>query len=194
MPRLGMSTMSAGGLREHAHPYLQELRRETNYTTILAVLDGAEAVCIERLPALHRERPAEPDPGPRAPLYCTATGKVLLASLPPDEQNALIAELALKRHTPNTITSKTELRAELNAMTEQGIAIEDQEHTPGLNAIAAPIRDDSGIAAAIGLTAPTSRIALEAMVDHLTPHLLATADRISARLGHRRADRPGRAR
>jgi DNA-binding IclR family transcriptional regulator len=81
--------------------------------------------------------------------------------------------------------------AELNAMAGQGVAVEDQEHTTGINAIAAPIRDESGIAAALGLSAPASRIALEAMVDHLTPHLRSTADRISARLGYRRAGQRG---
>jgi IclR family transcriptional regulator, pca regulon regulatory protein len=190
--RLGLSAMSACSLREHAHPYLQELSREISYATALAILDGPEAIYIERLPAQQREgRTTEPNPYLRLPLYCTAIGKALLGSLPHRERDALIAELKLKRHTPNTITSKTELRAELNAMAEHGIAVDGQEHTSGQHAIAAPIRDELGIAAAIALSAPGSRITLEEMVDHLTPHLRSTADRISARLGYRRRDERG---
>lgn len=191
--RLGLSATRASSLREDAHPFLHKLRQETSYTTAIAILDWPEALYIERLPDIYRGHiSANLPPVPHMPVYCTAMGKVLLASLPKPEQNTLIAELKLKRHTPNTITSKTELRAELNTLTEQGIAINDQEHTPGVHAIAAPIRDESGVLAAICLAASTSRITLEEMVDHLTPHLLSTASHISARLGYRRANERSR--
>lgn len=37
---LGMSALNSTGPREHAHPYLEELRQRTSYTVNLAVLDG----------------------------------------------------------------------------------------------------------------------------------------------------------
>lgn len=188
--RLGLSALSGGSLQEHASPYLRELRRQLTYTTALAVLDGGEAVYIERLPSLRWDSGAiDPAPGSRLPTYCTAMGKVLLASLPEPEQHALIAGLRLARYTPNTTTSKTELRAELNFVAAQGFAVNDQEYTPGLRALSAPVRDESRVIAAVCIAAPTTRITLEEMIDHLTPHLLATADRISARLGYRRTDK-----
>ena len=36
---LGMAALNSTGLREQAHPYLEELRQSTSYTTILGVLD-----------------------------------------------------------------------------------------------------------------------------------------------------------
>jgi DNA-binding IclR family transcriptional regulator len=48
------------------------------------------------------------------------------------------------------------------------------------------------VAAAINLAAHTSMIALPDLVDQLVPHLIATADQISARLGYRRDDEVGR--
>src|ERR1700677_2691274 len=45
---LGMSALNATGLREHAHPYLEELRQRTSYTASLAVLGGAEVLYVER--------------------------------------------------------------------------------------------------------------------------------------------------
>ncbi len=189
---LGLSTMSAGSLREHAHPYLHELRCQSSYTTAIATLDGTEAVYVERLSAARRgDNALGPAAGERRPVHSTAVGKALLASLPLYAQDTLIAELTLKRHTPNTITSKTELRAELNAMAEQGVAVDDQELTLGQNAIAAPVRDQTEVVAAICIDAPTARITLEGMIEHLTPYLLVTADRISARLGYRRGDERG---
>ncbi len=60
---------------------------------------------------------------------------------------------------------------------------------PACYAIAAPVRNEArDVVAAVNLTAPSSMIALEELVDALGPHLVSTADRISARLGYRRDD------
>ena len=69
------------------------------------------------------------------------------------------------------------------------MAVNDEELAEGLVSIAAPLRTESReVVAAINLAAHTSMISLEEMVDQLSPHLLATADNISARLGFRRDD------
>ncbi len=44
------------------------------------------------------------------------------------------------------------------------------------------------VVAAVNMSAHSSMISLEEMVDALGPHLVSTADRISARLGYRRDD------
>ena len=76
-------------------------------------------------------------------------------------------------------------------MTGQGVAVDDQEFTLGQNAIAAPVRDQTEVVAAICIDSHAGRFSLEEMVEHLTPHLLVAADRISARLGYRRGDERG---
>jgi IclR family pca regulon transcriptional regulator len=187
--QLGLCALNSTSLAEHARPYLQELRQQTSYTTALAVLDGATILHLEHLPSRRRGADSlDLRPGSRLPSHCTAMGKVLLASLPAYQQRTLLSEMQLQRRTTNTIISKTKLRAELRLTAEEGTAINDQEHTPSVHAIAAPVRDDTDITAAISISAHASMISLEDMVEHLTPHLLATAGRISARLGHRRAD------
>lgn len=187
--QLGLSALSNTSLAEHARPYLEDLRRQTTHTTSLAVLDGGTILYVDRLPG-HRHRPDPLDlhPGSRLPAHCTATGKTLLASLPGYAQSALLSEMQLTRRTANTITSKTALRAELKLLAQEGLAVNDQEHTAGVCAIAAPIRDDTEVTAAISIAAPATAISLEDMVEYLTPHLLATASRISSRLGYRRRD------
>jgi len=181
-------------LREHARPHLEDLQRQSAYTTAIAILDRTEILYIDRLPSHRRgHSQIDPHPGARLPAYCTAMGKALLACLPEPERRAVIAEVALKRYGPHTITSKTALRAELRCTAQEGIAINDQELVPGLHAIAAPVRDQSEVVAAVCISAPASIITLEEMVEHLTPRLRCTADRISARLGYRRADERDRA-
>ena len=185
---LGMSALNATGLREQAHPDLEELRQRTGYTVSLAVLDGQEVLYIDRARSFrHEQSTIDLSAGSRLPAYCTATGKLLLAHLPEKKQHELIADMKLTKHGPNTITNKKELLTELDLIREDNFALNDQELAANLQAIAAPVRDESGeVVAALSLAAPSSVISLEAMADALGPHLLSAADRISARLGFRR--------
>jgi IclR family transcriptional regulator, pca regulon regulatory protein len=189
---LGMVALKATGLREHARPHLEELRRQSTYTANLAVLDGAEIVYVERARSL-RQGQDKIDVGlargSRLLAHCTAMGKVLLANLPERKRSELLSGLKLTKRGPNTITSKHALRVELEAIRREGFAVDDQELAEGLVAIAAPVRSESGeVLAAVNLAAHRSMISLEGLVDAQGRRLIATADRISAALGYRRDD------
>jgi IclR family pca regulon transcriptional regulator len=189
---LGMAALNSTGLREHAHEYLEELRQRTSYTASLAVLDGADILYVDRVQSFRRGQ-SKIDlglhPGSRLPAYCTATGKLLLANLPEDEQREILASIKLTKRGPNTITSKEALRGELDAVLDEEFAVNDEELVVGLYAIATPVRNDAReVVAALNLAADASMISLSELVDALTPHLISTADRISARLGYRRDD------
>jgi IclR family transcriptional regulator, pca regulon regulatory protein len=189
---LGMSALNSTGLREHSHTYLEELRQRTSYTVNLAVLDGREILYVDRLRSLRREQSKidlDLHPGSRLPAYCTAMGKLMLANLPEEEQGEILASMKLTKRGPNTITSKKALRAELDEIREESFAVNDEELAPGLYSIAAPVRNEAReVVAAVSLAAHTSMISLSELVDALSPHLVSTADRISARLGYRRDD------
>ncbi|HEV7163672.1 MAG TPA: IclR family transcriptional regulator [Solirubrobacteraceae bacterium] len=189
---LGMSALNSTGLREHAHPYLEELRQRTSYTTSLGVLEGTEVLYVDRVRSFRRGQGAIDlglHAGSRLPAYCTSMGKLLLASLPEAQQRELIAQMKLTKRAPNTITSKKALREELEEIGGAGFAVNDQELAADLYAIAAPVRNESrDVVAAVNLAAPANMISLEELVDALGPHLVSTADRISARLGYRRDD------
>jgi IclR family pca regulon transcriptional regulator len=188
---LGIAAMNSTSLREHAHPYLEELRQQSSCTASLARLDGSEILYLDRIRSWRRARQGielQLQPGSRLPACATALGKLLLAHLPEAEQRELLARVKLVKHGPNTITAKRALRAELDQVLEAGFAVNDEELAAGLHAIAVPIRDQAGeVLAAVGLSAQGSSVSLEQMVNRLSPHLLSTAQRISARLGHRPA-------
>ncbi|HTZ62705.1 MAG TPA: IclR family transcriptional regulator, partial [Solirubrobacteraceae bacterium] len=97
---LGMSALNATGLREHAHPYLEELRQRTSYTVNLSVLDGAEIIYVDRARSYRRGQ-SKIDlglhPGSRLPAYCTAMGKLLVAYLPEPEQREVFGEMKLTK-------------------------------------------------------------------------------------------------
>jgi IclR family transcriptional regulator, pca regulon regulatory protein len=189
---LGMSALNSTGLREHSQPYLEELRQRTSYTVNMAVLDGSEILYVDRARSYRRGQ-SQIDLGlrlgSRLPAYCTSMGKLLLAYLPEEEQKELIGEMKLTRRAPNSITSKKALRTELEHVREEGFAVNDEELAQGLHSISAPVRSENNeVVAAVNMAAHSSMISLEEMVDHLGPHLVSTADRISARLGYRRED------
>jgi IclR family transcriptional regulator, pca regulon regulatory protein len=189
---LGMSALGSSELGEQAESHLVDLRKRTGYTASLAVLDGAEIVYVGRARSFKRGQHKIDHNvriGARSPAYCTAMGKVLLANLPASDQNEIVYEIELKRRAANTITTKKALRAELERVREEGVAINDEELHDGLIAIAAGVRDSSReVLAAISLAAHASMISVEEMADALGPHLTSTADQISARLGYRRDD------
>jgi IclR family transcriptional regulator, pca regulon regulatory protein len=189
---LGMAALQSTDLREHARPCLEELRQRTSYTTSLGVLDGSDVVYVDRLRSFRRYRgeiDSSPDTGSRVPAYCTAMGKLLLANLPEPERRDLLASLRLAKRSSRMITSKQALRQELERIRSAGIATSDQEFMADTIAIAVPVRNVAAeVVAAVNLVAPSSVISLKDLVGALAPHLRATADRISARLGYRRDD------
>ncbi|MFI5036892.1 MAG: IclR family transcriptional regulator [Solirubrobacterales bacterium] len=192
---LGMSALNSTGLREHAHPYLDELRQRTSYSVSLGVLDDTDVLYVDRARSLRRgqgQNGLDLHPGSRLPAHSTAMGKLLLANLPEEDQRSVLASMKLSKRGPNTIASKKALREELDEVQEEGFAVNDEELAPGLFAIAAPVRNEAReVVAAVSLSAPSSAISLEELVDALGPHLVSTADRISARLGYRRDDEQG---
>jgi IclR family transcriptional regulator, pca regulon regulatory protein len=189
---LGMSALNSMSLREYARPDLEELRQETRFTVNLAILDGSEILYVDRV---RGSRPGQSKidfalhVGSRLPASCTALGKLLLAYLPDAEQEALIASLKLAKGGPNAIASKKALKAELGQISEEGLAVDDEELAVEVQAIAAPVRSSGGeVIAAVGLVGLRSMITVDELVVSLSPHLIATAARISARLGFRRDD------
>ncbi len=189
---LGMSALSSAGLLEHARGPLRELGRRASYTLAIGMLDGPELVYLDRIRATRRgQRPIELDlsAGSRLPPHCCAMGKLLLAGLPETERRLLIAELTLTQRGPRAITSKNGLRAELARCCGEALVLSEEELAPGLYEIAAPVRTETReVIATVGMQAHSSMISLEQLVERLGPHLIATADRISARAGYRRDD------
>ncbi len=186
---LGMSALNSTGLRESSRPYLEELRQSTSYTANLSVLDGLEILYVERVRSFRRGQnkiDLNLRPGSRLPAYCTSMGKVLLAHLSKSKQDDLIGEIRLSRRGSNSITSKKALRAELELVLDEGIAVNDEELAPGLVSIACPVRGESReVVAAINLAAHVSMISSEELVDKFLPDLLDAAETISVRLGYR---------
>lgn len=158
---LGNLTKIRLNVHSAALPFLQKLQAGTDESVYLGVMDLHEVVYIEHLPSRHVLQPLIQN-GFRAPLYCTAIGKVLLAHLNNGEARRVFHSAGLKRLTPNTITSPRALEKALSDIRKKGFALDNEEYHIGITSIAAPIRNESDqVIAAASVAGPTSRLDLD---------------------------------
>ncbi len=196
--RLGHKTLTLGygalgegrSLVEQALEQMRALRDATGETVCLSVLADREGFVLESVPGTHLFR-CMVDPGMRQPLHASASGKAILAHLPQSELDTMLPQLQLVRLTPNTITTKAQLREELRSVRDHGYALDRCEHVDGAMCVAAPIFDRRGHAvASLTVTAPVGRMPSEKL-SGLGRMVRQHADGISVRLG---GSRPGAAR
>ncbi len=191
---VGLSLLDSMPVRRVAREHLRALRARTGYTVNLAVLGGSEVVYIDCWHGSRQGQYAIDEgigPGVRRPVYCTAAGKALLARLPAAEQNELVTKLKLRRRGPNTITSKTALRTELERIVVgRGVAVEDEELLAGRLALGVVVSAGDGLpVAAVELAAPVAAHSFRELVADLSPSVVDTAGRISVALREQGRDR-----
>jgi DNA-binding IclR family transcriptional regulator len=178
---LGMLAPRSHGLREVALPFLEDLYEVTHQNVQLIVLDGTEAVIVERL----RSREAVKlisRAGGRLPVHSTSAGIALLAHADPDAVDAVLAR-PLSRYTDATIRSEHELRSAIARVRQQGF-IELREHlTVGAVSIAAPILVRPG--AAVGAISVVTAVGTD--TGPLVPAIMTTARAIGRALSGARS-------
>lgn len=156
-------------LREAALPYMHDLFQATQENIQLTVLDGTEALCIEKISST-KAVPTLTHVGGRLPLHATGVGKAILAFSGRDLL-ATVAAAGLPRMTPNTITQPGRLAAALKEVRRTGAAYSYEEMTLGAVSVAAPVlRLDGRVRAALGIVAHS-----RAAVDRLAPAVRTAA-------------------
>jgi len=90
------------------------------------------------------------------PLYCTANGKAVLASMPPEAVRSLLPA-RLERLTPVTCTSRSKLEKELVEVRRSGVAMDREEHTSGICAVGVCVKLGTGDLLAISIPLPSGR-------------------------------------
>jgi len=132
-------------IRKIALPFMERLRDITGENAVLHELRDGKRVCIEKVESKEVLRDSL-RVGDQFPAHAGASGKVLLAYLPPDElRNYLKSAHGLKALTPRTITDPKKLNADLVRARRQGFAYSCGERVmDGLCAISAPIFDSEG--------------------------------------------------
>jgi len=167
-------------LREVARPILTELMQQTGIIVHLAVLEGNEAVLIDRVEPSGSSAGAD-WVGRRLDVNCTGVGKALAAFLPDDRFEEVITAKRFARHNDNTIVTIDGLKRELAKVRRQGYALDDEEDEIGVRCVGVPVFDAHERAvAAISLAGTTDQIPLD-RVRTLARALTQTASKISLR-------------
>ena len=151
---LGTLAASRSTLREIALPYMQDLYEATHENVQLAVLDGYDALMVDRIRG-PKSVPILSRPGGRLPLHATGVGKVLLAYSEPAFVDEVIAR-GLSRMTPFTITDGAAMRRSLAEVRDRGYSVTKDEMTIGAVSVGAPIfGPDDGVAGAVSIVVAT---------------------------------------
>jgi IclR family acetate operon transcriptional repressor len=173
---IGMVAISRLDIRRIAQPVLEQLRDKTKETASLAVLEGTMirfVECYEGLSTVRIGRHA----------HASAVGKAVLAALPDGELERRYPGEDLPAPMPASITSRRELMRELTQVRRQGYALNWEESSEGVAAVAVALRDSAGTPlASISVSVPSMRLGSIAGIRALAPDVLYAAELIHEKL------------
>lgn len=180
--RLGYAYLSTASLPKLAQPVLEAVGGRTQEVASIAVLDGTEIVFVAR--SMNRRIvSATIGLGTPYPAYCTAIGRVLLASRSDAEVERFLDSIKPKKLTPKTKTGRHELFEEIVKARANGFAVIDEELETGLCSIALPVSDARGIVRlGMSVSMQAGRMSVEQMIKQFLPSLEFGREMLSSML------------
>ncbi len=139
-----------------ARPFLERLVKETGESVTLAIEVDGFPVCVD---IINTARPFKRQTAPGRILGDLASvhGRIF-AAFKPHEQRGAILDQPLPQWTPRTITDRDALAAELDQIAREDVAFDLEGLYPGICAVGAPVRDQSGaVMATISVVVPSGR-------------------------------------
>lgn len=181
--QLGNASLAGTEIRTAALPVLERLTKRVAETSHLAIPCDNRSLIVAVQDSPH-PLSASSRPGFLAELYCSSTGKTLLAFLHYPRFEELIGRTPLPKRTPHTLTTLAEIRREIELTRKRGYSLDDEEFHSGVRCLAAPIFDARGtVVAAIGITASTVRFTRD-RIPEMAVAVKAAATELSLLMGH----------
>lgn len=161
---------------------LRELSEDIGETCGLSVPDGLDMLYFDRVQTnwpLQINLPI----GSHTPLWCTASGKLYLASLPNEQLERILPRLPIRQLARNTITDLSALRDDLARIREEDLATDSEEFIDGMVACAVPVRDGRGeLSACLFSHAPVIRCSMAQLLAFV-PRMRAAAKELESIVG-----------
>jgi DNA-binding IclR family transcriptional regulator len=154
-------------------------------TIIISVLDGADVVYLG---CRNGTRPLGLNfrIGMRLPASCTASGKAILATLPPERVGELAHTGGLSSLTRKSITDLPTLMKQLSVVRKRGFSQDDEETRDGMICFGAPIFDSRNTQAVAGIGVSLLKADTDARQRSVAIHAVQLmAAELSKRLGAR---------
>lgn len=190
--RLGMTVRERLDLRRIARPVIQSLADQTLETVGLMVHDATGPICVDVIESPKGLR-VFAQVGRRMPWNAGTSGKVILAFLPEEQREKILAGARFKRYTAHTMTDPDQLRPVLARIKADGYYVGFQDLDEDAVGVGAPLFDcDGHVVGAISISAPVSRVSTTERAQ-MIEGIRAAAGEISRQFGcppHRRRVAP----
>jgi len=142
--KLGSLVQQGMNLRMQSEVSLRRLMRRTSETSYLCVMDGDEALCIDRVEGAQQVRVLALDVGGRLPLNCGGAPRVLLAFMSDEQTEAYLKRRAFPRLTAYSLTQPDQIWQDILQTRNQGYTFSVEDVIESVAAVGAPIRDHTG--------------------------------------------------
>lgn len=179
---LGSKALQYPDLIELAKGHMQRLADATGETVHLGMLIDSEIIYVHKVDSRHMLGMYS-RVGRRAPLHCTAIGKVLMAWEAPARRDVILQGCDFRRYRDKTITDRAAFDAELARTQEQGFGVDREEFDDHIRCIGIPIFDRMNqVIAGLSVSFPSFRYD-EAREPELVGMLRDASRSISSQLG-----------
>jgi DNA-binding IclR family transcriptional regulator len=145
--RLGHHLWELGrGFVDQCEPYriseghMKRLSETTGETVFMARLEGSIVVYLRRVDGTNAVAMMR-NLGKSTPVYCTASGRAILAFLPEEDVDTVFEKEEMIAWTESTITDRAALKQCLAQVRREGYAVVDSEFDRELLCISAPVFD-----------------------------------------------------
>ena len=167
-----------------ATPILEDLSRESGESGHFAVRMGDSVVVIARTSGAGAFQLTD-RVGVVRPAHCTALGKIILASLRPDQLKRFLERVELKPSTKKSITESSVLLREITEIRRDAIAFDDGEFNAEVRCVAVPVYNFTGeVIGALGISGPIWRMT-DQVLQSRAKLVQTAAKRLSAEFGAR---------
>lgn len=179
---LGRGLLSRTSVWTAVAPEVVALANRFNEPCSISVLEGLQILFVCR-DATRRIYTSRLGVGDRLPAYCSASGKMLLSLLTPEELDRRLDGVVLAPQGPASITNHAALKRALSRIRNDGFATAIDEMEDGTLSIAVPLRERTGRAvAAMSVASHRSRSSERDLEQRILPELREAAIRVEATL------------
>lgn len=172
---LGRGVLGRSSVWSAASPTVVALADQVNEPCSISVLEGLDIMFVSR-DSTRRIYTSRLGIGDRLPAHCSASGKMLLASLPVAELDRRLKGVTLTRQGPASVTAAGELKERLNEARQADFAMAIDEMENGTISIAVPLRERGGrVVAAMSVASHRDRMSPADLTGNVLPRLRQAA-------------------
>lgn len=145
-------------------PYMQNIADQANEIVYFGIPNEGQVIYLDS--AYPRNAiPSRSMLGRKAPMYCTAIGKAMLAYFHEDEILNILSSDA-QQFTPNTIVTPEGLLQEMEKTRERGYSIDNMEHEHGIKCVGIALHNRRGqLIAGLSISGPSLRLTEDKIQD-----------------------------